>query len=976
MDDIKYTTHSHSVNKYDPEKDYGTPKKVSEKQISLDIDGVTVSVPEGTSIMHAAQLTGTTVPKLCATDSLEPFGSCRLCLVEIEGRKGYPASCTTPVAEGIKVHTQTGKLADVRRGVMELYISDHPLDCLTCAANGDCELQDMAGAVGLREVRYGYDGENHLKQEKDESNPYFTFDPSKCIVCSRCVRACEETQGTFALTIEGRGFESKVSAGGKDFMDSECVSCGACVSACPTATLMEKTVIEAGTPEHAITTTCAYCGVGCSFNAEMKGEEVVRMSPNKDGGANHGHSCVKGRFAWGYATHKDRITTPMIRKSIHDEWQVVGWDEAINYAAGEIKRIEAKYGKESMGGITSSRCTNEEVYVTQKLVRAVFGTNNVDTCARVCHSPTGYGLKQTLGESAGTQTFDSVMKSDVIFVMGANPTDGHPVFASQMKRRLREGAKLIIADPREIDLVANSPHIRADHHLKLRPGTNVALISAMAHVVVTEGLVDEDFVKARCEWESFVQWRDFVAKPENSPESLADELGIAPQTLRAAARLFATGGNAAIYYGLGVTEHSQGSTTVMGIANLAMATGNLGREGVGVNPLRGQNNVQGSCDMGSMPHEYPGYRHVSDPMAKALFEAAWGVPLSADPGLRIPNMLDLAGEGSFKALYCVGEDIAQSDPDTQHVTHALESMECVIVQDLFLNETAMYAHVFFPGASFLEKSGTFTNAERRISPVRRVMSPKNGTNINGKVEAGMEDWEITVKLAKALGYDMQYGHASEIMDEIAALTPTFKGVSFKKLDELGSIQWPCNDEAPTGTPTMHIDEFVRGKGKFFITQYVPTTEKVNAKYPLIMTTGRILSQYNVGAQTRRTHNVEWHHEDRVEIHPHDAEDRGIADGDWVGINSRAGETVLRATITERVQPGVVYTTFHHPESGANVITTDNSDWATNCPEFKVTAVQLSKVTQMSAWQKNYEKFSDEQIGFTGKDNAKKQPVVL
>ena len=504
MDDIKYTTHSHSVNKYDPEKDYGTPKKISEKQVTLDIDGVTVSVPEGTSIMHAAQLSGVTVPKLCATDSLEAFGSCRLCLVEIEGRKGYPASCTTPVAEGLKVHTQTSKLADLRRGVMELYISDHPLDCLTCAANGDCELQDMAGAVGLREVRYGYEGENHLKQEKDESNPYFTFDPSKCIVCSRCVRACEETQGTFALTIEGRGFGSKVSAGNQLFMDSECVSCGACVQACPTATLMEKTVIEMGTPEHKVTTTCAYCGVGCSFNAEMKGEEVVRMSPNKDGGANHGHSCVKGRFAWGYATHKDRITTPMIRKSIHDEWQVVGWDEAINYAASEIKRIEAKYGKDAMGGITSSRCTNEEVYVTQKLVRAVFGTNNVDTCARVCHSPTGYGLKQTIGESAGTQTFDSVMQSDVIMIIGANPTDGHPVFASQMKRRLREGAKLIIADPREIDLVDNSPHVRADYHLNLRPGTNVALISALAHVIVTEGLVKEDFVRERCEWDSFV----------------------------------------------------------------------------------------------------------------------------------------------------------------------------------------------------------------------------------------------------------------------------------------------------------------------------------------------------------------------------------------------------------------------------------------------------------------------------------------
>jgi len=961
MDDIKHT----SSNKYDPKTDYGTPKKVAEKQVRLNIDGVDISVPEGTSIMHAAQLSGVSVPKLCATDSLEPFGSCRLCLVEIEGRKGYPASCTTPVAEGLKVHTQTPKLADIRRGTMELYISDHPLDCLTCAANGDCELQDMAGAVGLREVRYGYDGENHLKSEKDESNPYFTFDPSKCIVCSRCVRACEETQGTFALTIEGRGFGSKVSAGNTTFMDSECVSCGACVQACPTATLMEKTVIEAGTPEHSVTTTCAYCGVGCSFNAEMKGEEVVRMTPNKDGGANHGHSCVKGRFAWGYATHKDRITTPMIRKSIHDPWQEASWDEAINYAASEIKRIEAKYGKESMGGITSSRCTNEEVYVTQKLVRAVFGTNNVDTCARVCHSPTGYGLKQTLGESAGTQTFDSVMKSDVIMVIGANPTDGHPVFASQMKRRLREGAKLIIADPRAIDLVENSPHIRADYHLNLRPGTNVALISALAHVIVTEAFVKEDFVKSRCEWDSFVEWRDFVAKPENSPEALEKELGVSAQKVREAARLFATGGNAAIYYGLGVTEHSQGSTTVMGIANLAMATGNIGREGVGVNPLRGQNNVQGSCDMGSMPHEFPGYRHVSDDATRALFESAWGRKLSNDPGLRIPNMLDLAAEGSFKALYCVGEDIAQSDPDTQHVTHALESMECVIVQDLFLNETAMYAHVFFPGASFLEKSGTFTNAERRISPVRRVMAPKNG----------YEDWEITAKLSKALGYEMNYSHASDIMDEIAALTPTFKGVSFKKLDELGSIQWPCDDENPSGTPTMHIDEFVRGKGKFFITQYVPTTEKVNAKYPLILTTGRILSQYNVGAQTRRTKNVEWHHEDVVELHPHDAEERGVAEGDWVGIKSRAGETVLRATITERVQPGVIYTTFHHPESGANVITTDNSDWATNCPEFKVTAVQVTKVHQLSDWQKNYQEFAEEQIEFTGKKPSAKPAVT-
>jgi formate dehydrogenase major subunit len=901
------------------------------------------------------------VPKLCATDSLEPFGSCRLCLVEIEGRRGYPASCTTPVAEGIKVHTQTPKLADIRRGVMELYISDHPLDCLTCATNGDCELQDMAGAVGLRDVRYGYEGENHLKSVKDTSNPYFTFDPSKCIVCSRCVRACEEVQGTFALTIQGRGFDSKVSAGNKDFKDSECVSCGACVQACPTATLIENTIIEAGVPEHSVTTTCAYCGVGCSFHAEMKGEEVVRMTPNKDGGANHGHSCVKGRFAWGYATHKDRITTPMIRKSIHDPWEKVTWDVAINYAASEIKRIQKKYGRDSVGAISSSRCTNEEVYVVQKLVRAALGNNNVDTCARVCHSPTGYGLKQTLGESAGTQNFDSVMHADVIVVIGANPTDGHPVFASQMKRRLRDGAKLIIVDPRAIDLVDNSPHIRADYHLKLKPGSNVAMVNALAHTIVTENLMDESFVKARCEDEAFKVWKDFIVKSENSPEAMSAFTGVDAREVRAAARLYATGGNAAIYYGLGVTEHSQGSTMVMGIANLAMLTGNIGREGVGVNPLRGQNNVQGSCDMGSFPHEFPGYRHVSDKATLALFEKAWDVKLQNEPGLRIPNMLDVAIDGQFKALYCEGEDIAQSDPNTQHVTHALESMECVIVQDLFLNETAMYAHVFLPGSSFLEKNGTFTNAERRISRVRKVMSPKNG----------YEDWEITQMLSNALGYKMEYKHASDIMDEIAKLTPTFTGVSYQKLDELGSIQWPCNEEHPLGTPTMHIDEFVRGKGKFIITEYVPTSEKVTQKFPLILTTGRILSQYNVGAQTRRTKNVAWHEEDVVEIHPHDAEERGIQSGDWVGIVSRAGETVLRAHITERVQPGVIYTTFHHPESGANVITTDNSDWATNCPEFKVTAVQVSKVTQLSDWQKQYQHFSEEQIEFAGKSNALK-----
>ncbi len=930
------------------DRDLGTPASVSTQLVNLTIDGHPCQVPEGTSVMRAAAGMGINIPKLCATDTLEAFGSCRLCLVHIEGRRGFPASCTTPVEEGMVVTTENKKLHDLRRNVMELYISDHPLDCLTCPANGDCELQDMAGVVGLRGVRYGFDGANHLNNASDTSNPYFAYDPSKCIVCSRCVRACEDIQGTFALTIDRKGFESRITAGQNDtFLDSDCVSCGACVQACPTSSLMEKTVIMMGQPEHSVITTCAYCGVGCGFKADIKGQEVVRMVPWKDGKANRGHACVKGRFAWGYATHKDRVLKPMIRENITDPWQEVSWDEAFRYAATRIRDIQARYGRDSVGGITSSRCTNEETYLVQKLIRAAFGTNNVDTCARVCHSPTGYGLKTTLGESAGTQTFDSVMHTDVVIVMGANPSAAHPVFASRLKRRLRQGAKLIVIDPRETDLV-NSPHIKADFHLQLRPGTNTALLTALAHTIASEGLIDETFVAERCETKAFEQWREFVSRPENSPEAMADITGVPAPLVRGAARLFAQGGNGSIYYGLGVTEHSQGSTTVMAIANLAMATGNIGREGVGVNPLRGQNNVQGSCDMGSFPHELPGYRHVSDDKVRHQFEQAWGVTLQPEPGLRIPNMFDAALDGSFKALYCQGEDIVQSDPNTQHVTAALSAMECIIVQDIFLNETAKYAHVFLPGSSFLEKDGTFTNAERRISRVRKVMEPK----------AGLADWEVTCALSNALGYPMNYSHPAQIMDEIARLTPTFAGVSFARIEALGgSVQWPCNDDAPEGTPIMHIDQFVRGKGKFVITQYIPSDERSTRKFPLLLTTGRILSQYNVGAQTRRTDNIVWHHEDVLEIHPHDAEDRGISTGDAVSIQSRAGETVLRAEVTEKVQPGVVYTTFHFPQSGANVVTTDSSDWATNCPEYKVTAVQVRRVNQPSSWQSDWRQFN-------------------
>ena len=791
---------------YEPQIDLGTPGVTAGADVTLTIDGRCVTVPEGTSVMRAAALVGGAIPKLCATDSLEAFGSCRMCLVEVEGMRGTPASCTTPVAPGMVVATQTPRLEKLRRRVMELYISDHPLDCLTCSANNDCELQDAAAQVGLRDVRYGYAGENHLEGAKDVSNPYFSFDAAKCIVCSRCVRACDEVQGTLALTISGRGFGSQVSAGqaGDDFLSSDCVSCGACVQACPTDALNEKAVAEIGKPERSVITTCAYCGVGCTFRAEMRGEQLVRMVPWKDGKANRGHSCVKGRFAWGYAQHKDRIRTPMIRESIDQPWREVGWEEALAFTAARLGAIKAKHGARALGGITSSRCTNEEVFLVQKLIRSSFGSNNVDTCARVCHSPTGYGLKTTFGTSAGTQDFDSVEQADVILVIGANPTDAHPVFASRMKRRIRQGAKLIVIDPRRIDLV-RSPHIEAAHHLPLQPGTNVAVLTAMAHVIVTEGLADEAFIRERCDWDEYQDWAQFVAEPRHSPEVLEAVSRVPAAELRAAARLYATGGNAAIYYGLGVTEHSQGSSTVMAIANLAMATGNIGRPGVGVNPLRGQNNVQGSCDMGSFPHELSGYRHISDGATRALFEAEWGTTLDAEPGLRIPNMFDAALDGS---------------------------------------------------------------------------------------------------------------------------------------------------------PSMHVDGFARGpngkgRGKFVVTDYIPTDEKTGPRFPLLLTTGRVLSQYNVGAQTRRTENSVWHGEDVLEIHPTDAENRGIASGDWVSLVSRKGDVALRAHITDRVAPGVVYTTFHHPETQANVVTTEFSDWATNCPEYKVTAVQVGPSNGPGEWQRDY-----------------------
>ncbi len=686
-------------------------------------------------------------------------------------------------------------------------------------------------------------------------------------------------------------------------------------------------------PDQSTITTCAYCGVGCGFKAETLEGRVVRMIPWKEGKANHGHSCVKGRFAFDYYQHPDRITSPMIRKSVDDPWQEVDWDTAFAYAAGEFKRIQAEHGITSVGAVSSSRCTNEEIFLLQKVFRAALGTNNIDNCSRICHSPTQFGLSATLGAGAASQHFDSILQSDVVLVVGANPTEGHPVFGSMMKRAIRRGARLLVIDPRRTETV-DSPHCRAEVHLALRPGTNVLVLNSVAHVIVRERLYNEEFVRARCDWDDFGLWMSMVGDDRYSPEVVGPEAGLDPDDIRRLARIYASGPNSTIYYGLGVTEHSQGSTGVMCLGNLTMATGMVGREGVGVNPLRGQGNVQGGSCLGSWPHMLTGYRFVTDDAVRGSFEDEWKITLDSEPGLRLPNMFDAAVTGSFKGIYIQGEDPIQSDPNRHHVEAALRSMECVVVQDLYLSETAKLAHVFFPGSSSLEKDGTFTNAERRVSMVRKVVEPLGG----------LADWQITVGFMNAMGYECHYDHPSEVLDEIARTSPAYSGMSFDKIEKLGSVQWPCNTDAPEGTEVLHTVAFPRGKGSFMLTGYLPTQERATDQYPLLLTTGRILSQYNVGTQTRRTANVVWHDDDLLEISADDAAARGLASGDRARISSRYGTTELTVQISERVNPGIVYTTFHFAHTMVNNLTSDLDDWATNCPEYKVTAVDVERVS--------------------------------
>ena len=899
-------------------------KEMSNNLITLKVDGKEILSSEGKTIMQAARESDLSIPSLCDSPELKGFGSCRMCVVEVEGRRGTAASCTTLAEDGMVVNTRSEQLWKLRRGIVELYVSEHPLDCLTCSANGNCQLQDVASEVGLREVRYDNEPAN-TKRGIDSSNPFFFFDSSKCIVCSRCIRACDDLQVTHALSIDGRGFDSRIIAGADEaFKESDCVSCGACVNECPVGALEEKQLRAAGNPDKTVRTTCGFCGVGCQFDAGVKGNQLVTMTPAADSPVNNGHSCVKGRFASAYVNHKERLMTPMIRESINDEFREATWEETYAFIVERWKRILDESGPDAIGTITSSRSTNELNYLGSKLMRAVVGTNNVDNCARVCHSATVKGMMKVFGAGAGTNSLGDIDVTDLLLASGCNPLHGHPVTGSRIKRARKRGMKLIVADPIETDFAK-----MADIHLQLRPGTNVALFQGLAHIILRDGLeASPEWMETRTE--NLEPFKEMVR--EMTPERCSELTTIPIETLEAAAKLYASVDAAMSVHGLGMTEHSHGSEGVMALASLALLTGNVGRPGTGINPLRGQNNVQGSCDMGALPNVYTNYQSASDVEQQEKVSLAWGVKVPTKEGMTYPKMLRAVQEGNVRSMYMIGSDIAHTDPNNLFVQDALGQLELLIVQDIFMTESAKLAHVILPAATFLESNGTYTNGERRIQRIRKALEPPGQAK---------EDWLIVAELAEAMGHPIVSSRdVADIWDEMAALTPNFAGINYERLEQPESIQWPAPEPDHPGTKVMHTSRFNRGLGQFAAPEFAEPNERTSDDYPFIMVTGRHLFHYNAATQTRRTPLTEFSSTDYLEIHPDDAAEIGIDDGSDVWLSSPRKKIKMVAKHSASLRRGNLFTTFHFPELGLNGVLSSSADGLTGCPEFKVQAVNV------------------------------------
>ncbi|MFN5829475.1 MAG: formate dehydrogenase subunit alpha [Bacteroidota bacterium] len=865
------------------------------------------------------------IPTLCDAPNLEPFGSCRVCSVDVALVAGGPvktmASCHTPASPNTFIYTDSKRIQDLRKNIIELVLTDHPLDCLTCEVNNNCELQEVAARVGIRDVRYPK-GKNHLDREKDLSHPYMTSDFSKCINCFRCVRACDEVQGEFVLNMAGRGFDSHIIKSYNDnFAASDCVSCGACAQACPTSAISDIFESKSIEVDKKTRTVCTYCGVGCNLEVAVSGGKIKSIQAPYDAAANAGHTCLKGRFAFSFYNHPDRLKTPLIKRN--GVFEPATWEEAYDYIAKELTRIKTNFGPDYIAGISSARCTNEENYLMQKFMRAVIGTNNIDSCARVCHSPTALGMQRTFGTGAATNSIIDLKYTDFVMVIGANPTDAHPVTGAKIKQFMMKKPGIVI-DPRRTELAKY-----ATYHLQLKPGTNVALLNMMLYYIINEGLENKQFIEERTEgYEDFKKHILSLNMDEHAAIT-----GVDKELVRAAAVAYASADNAMSFHGLGVTEHSQGTYTVMLIADLAMITGNIGRRGVGVNPLRGQNNVQGAADMGCQPHQGAGYFDVTNPEYHAKYESFYQAKLPIHIGYKIPQMYDAAIGGKLKALWLMGEDNAQTDPNTNHVKQALNSLDLLIVQEIFMTETAMLAHVVLPASSFLEKSGTFTNGERRIQRVNAVVEPIEGTKPDG---------QIVVELMQHMGYPQPNYTAENVLQEIAKIVPFFAGVKWNELGDNGK-QWPV---LPDGTDTeiLHTDTFKRGKGKFEKASWKESRELEENKneFPYILTTNRELEHYNCGTMTRRTNNAIILTEDVLMIHPDDAQKHHITDGDLVCISSARGKIDVKARITDEVRPGVLSSTFHFPEIKMNDITSSVTDADALCPEYKVVAVNIRK----------------------------------
>ncbi len=902
-------------------------------KVTVTIDGRDVRVDEGTTVLHALRSTGKDVPTLCYSDRMKPYGACRTCLVEHEGRKPV-AACHTPVSEGASYKTSSPLLTRLRKNITELIVSDHPLECLDCTANGRCELQTLAQQVGLRTPRY--ENPRTHNPPKDDSHPFIKLEMDKCIGCARCVRACDEVQGSFILGMEGRGYDTRVIAGNDTgFEEANCVSCGQCVVECPVAALEEPGTRDHGLPDSTVNTTCSYCGVGCSLDVHVKDGSVVNITPSPTGSANLGHTCVKGRFAHQFAHSDDRLTTPLIKQP-DGSFREASWDETFDLIATKFKQVRDDHGPDAFSMISSSRCTNEENYLMQKFARVVMGTNSIDNCSRVCHSPSAYALGKALGTGAGTNSFQDVHESDVLLIIGANPTEAHPVFGARIKQSVMAGCKLIIIDPRNTELAQ-----LADVHLPLRPGSNVAVVNALQHVLIEENLIDPDFIA------QFTEGFDVVREELKTctPEWAQEISGVDPDLIRDAARLYASGDAAQILWGLGVTEAGHGSNTAFGLINMAVMTGNIGRAGTGSSPIRGQNNVQGASDVGALPNVFSDYRPVTDPEARAEHANVWGIEPPTNKGLRIPDMFNAAQEGTLKAMYILAEDVAQSDPNTSHVVGALESLDFLVVQEIFMNPTAELADVVLPGTTFLEKDGTFVNSDRRIQRVRAAIEPIPGTMIDG---------DITNTIARRMGVDLGFDSGegtpvdvSRVMDELAALSPKWRGVSYDRLEELGFLQWPCWDAEHPGTDIVHRDgQFLRGKAMLTPTPWQEPGELPDDEYPIMLTTGRQLFHYNVGTMTRRTDvsKLVKAKEETLRIHPADARRLDVRQGDLVDVTSRRGSVRVRAEVTKATNKGTVFMTFHFPESRTNLLISDACDEYTGCPEYKVCAVRIEKVT--------------------------------